>query len=378
MMTRKVISVILGALMIIAGVYCFFTPVETSTVIPFVLGIVMIGDGIGRIATWFDIWDIVRQSAWVLVSAVVSLIFGLMLVLSPVLQMSVGVFVILLTGWWILALGIIRIVHAFHLLKLKKESDGFGFSEMLGSNWWIALILGALLTIFGVIIILNPMLGLGVIGVLIGCGVITAGVNLIYLGCSPWILEPSEEKRSVRKKSGMSLLRKLDTRFGDNILWQFIKFNLVSFSITLLQLALANLLPLIFDGVAAKLPPVLRPVFQPDILFEGPSPYVVDGVVTWGYVLPFFLSNFIANIYGYFMNMKTTFRGKGSRRGLAAYLLILAALILFSTWLQGWITARLSATSFAALARTLAAMAAGLVQVAVLFPLEKYVLFRKE
>ena len=187
--------------MISAGVYCFFTPVETSTVIPFVLGIVMIGDGIGRIATWFDIRDIVRQSAWVLVSAVVSLIFGLMLAFSPVLQMSVGVFVILLTGWWILALGIIRIVHAFHLLKLKKESDGFGFSEMLGSNWWIALILemlgsnwwialilGALLTLFGVIVILNPMLGLGVIGVLIGCGVITAGVNLIYLGCSPWIL----------------------------------------------------------------------------------------------------------------------------------------------------------------------------------------------
>ena len=145
----------------------------------------------------------------------------------------------------------------------------------------------------------------------------------------------------------MSLLRKLDTRFGDSTLWQFIKFNLVSFSISLLQLALANLLPLIFDGVTAKLPPILRPVFRPDTLFEGPSPYVVDGVVTWGYVLPFFLSNFIANIYGY-------------------------------TWLQGWITARLSATTFAALARTLAAMAAGLVQVAVLFPLEKYVLFKKE
>ena len=191
----------------------------------------------------------------------------------------------------------------------------------------------------------------------------------------------------LRKKSGMSFLKKLDTRFSDNILWQFIKFNLVSFSITLLQLALANLLPLFFDGVMAKLPPVLRPVFRPETLFEGPSPYVIDGVVTWGYVLPFFLSNFIANLYGYFMNMKATFRGKGSRRGLVAYLLILAALayllilaalILFSTWLQGWITARLSATTFAALARTIAAAAAGLVQVAVLFPLEKYVLFRKE
>ena len=181
-----------------------------------------------------------------------------------------------------------------------------------------------------------------------------------------------------RKRTGVSLLKKIDKRFGDSTIWQFVKFNLVSFSITLLQLALANLLPMIFDGVTVKLPPIIRPVFQPDTLFNGPSPYVVDGVVTWGYVLPFFLSNFIANIYGYFMNMKTTFGGKGSRSGLIAYLLILTALILFSTWLQGWITARLTATAFAKLARTIAATAAGLVQVAVLFPLEKYVLFKKE
>ena len=109
----------------------------------------------------------------------------------------------------------------------------------------------------------------------------------------------------LRKKIDISFLKKIDTRFGDSALWQFVKFNLVSFSITLLQLALANLLPLIFDGLTAKLPPVLRPVFRPETLFEGHSPYVVDGVVTWGYVLPFFLSNFIANLYGYFMNMKT-------------------------------------------------------------------------
>ena len=146
------------------------------------------GSLLSGIVTWFDIRNIVRQSAWVLVSAVVSLIFGLMLAFSPVLQMSIGVFVILLTGWWILALGIIRIVHAFHLLKIKRESEGFGFGEIIGSNWWIALILGILLTIFGLIVILNPMLGLGVIGVLVGCSVITAGINLIYLGCSPWLL----------------------------------------------------------------------------------------------------------------------------------------------------------------------------------------------
>ena len=176
----------------------------------------------------------------------------------------------------------------------------------------------------------------------------------------------------------MSLLRKMDARFGDNVLWQYVKFNLVSTSITLLQLLLANLLPLLFDGVTAKLPVFLRPVFRPEVLFEGPSPYVVDGVVTWGYVLPFFLSNFIANIYGYYMNMKTTFRGKGSRAGLVLYFVVLTLLILFSTWLQGYVAAKLSVTPLADFARTIAAMLAGFVQVAVLFPLEKFVLFRKD
>ena len=175
----------------------------------------------------------------------------------------------------------------------------------------------------------------------------------------------------------MFFLRKLDARFGDSTLWQFVKFNLVSFSITVVQLTLANLLPLIFDGVSAKLPPFLSPVFRPEALFDGPSPYVVDGVVTWGYVLPFFLSNFIANIYGYFMNMRATFHGRGSRGGLIAYLVLMAALILFSTWLQGVITAKLSTTSLSAWARTIAAMAAGYVQLAVLFPLEKFVLFKR-
>lgn len=176
----------------------------------------------------------------------------------------------------------------------------------------------------------------------------------------------------------MGLIRKLDQRWGDAALWQFVKFNLVSFTITALQLLLANLLPLLFDGVTAPLPRLLRPIFDPAALFDGPSRYVVGGVVTWGYVLPFFLSNFLANIYGYFVNMKTTFRGSGTRGGLRAYLLILTALILFSTWLQGWLTAKLDPTALAPFSRTLAAMAAGLVQVAVLFPLEKFVLFRKK
>ena len=196
MTVRKTLFVILGILMILAGITCFFTPIETSSVIPFIFGLAMVIDGIGRIIAWFSIREYAPQSGWVLASSIISLVFGLMLislvfglmlVTSPMLQLSVGVFVVLLTGWWILALGIIRIVHAFHLLKIKRESPDFVFGEMVGSNWWVALILGLLLGVLGVIVILNPLLGLGVIGVVVGCGMITAGINLIFLSTNVWL-----------------------------------------------------------------------------------------------------------------------------------------------------------------------------------------------
>ena len=173
MTARKTLFVILGILMILAGITCFFTPVETSSVIPFIFGLAMVIDGIGRIIAWFSIREYAPRSGWVLASSIISLVFGLILTTSR---------------WWILALGIIRIVHAFHLLKIKRESPDFVFGEMIGSNWWVALILGLLLGVLGVIVILNPLLGLGVIGVVVGCGMITAGINLIFLSTSVWLL----------------------------------------------------------------------------------------------------------------------------------------------------------------------------------------------
>ena len=92
--------------------------------------------------------------------------------------------------------------------------------------------------------------------------------------------------------------------------WQLVKFLVVSGLVTIIQLVLANVLPLIFDGVTATLPVFLQGIFKPDVIFDATTAkgaeqigkYVIDGVVTWGYFLPFFLSNLIANIYGFFQN----------------------------------------------------------------------------
>ena len=176
----------------------------------------------------------------------------------------------------------------------------------------------------------------------------------------------------------INMFKKLDDKFGGSSLWQFVKFNIVSSTITVVQLILANILPLIFDSFTSPLPAFLQPIFDPKVLFSGESKYVVNGVVTWGYVLPFFLSNFIGNIYGYFANMKATFKGKGTKSGMIIYIVVLFALILISTWIQGRVVSLLSGSSLEPYARTIAAMVAGMFQFVVIFPLEKFVLFKEK
>ena len=88
-------------------------------------------------------------------------------------------------------------------------------------------------------------------------------------------------------------------------LWQLVKFLVVSGLVTIIQLALAALLPLVCDQIHTLLPEFLRGIFTPTMFTTGSkeaTKYVIDGVVTWGYVLPFLLSNLVANIYGFYQN----------------------------------------------------------------------------
>lgn len=171
--------------------------------------------------------------------------------------------------------------------------------------------------------------------------------------------------------------------------WQFIKFLLVSGIAGIIQLVLANVLPFIFDNVRTTIPGFLQIFFNPNFLFnvnteKGAAEYalyVVNGVVTWGFVIPFFLSNAIANVFGYIQNKKTTFKSDAPASHFVIYFIILTILILVSTWLQGLIVGKLNGCEsdlIRTLSRTIAAAAAGLFQLVVLFPLEKFVLLKEK
>lgn len=179
-------------------------------------------------------------------------------------------------------------------------------------------------------------------------------------------------------------------------LWQIAKFVFVSCFVALLQFGLALLLPLIFDKMSLpELPSFLAAIFNensvPADKFEI---YAPNGIVTWGYVLPFFLSNLLANIYGYIQNKKTTFKSDAPTYCFVIYVVLMISLILFSTWLQavvvagleglsavgktGFVAWLIGAVSNDSTARLIAAMAAGALQMLILFPMEKFVLLKEK
>jgi ABC-type multidrug transport system fused ATPase/permease subunit len=193
---------------------------------------------------------------------------------------------------------------------------------------------------------------------------------------------------------------------GIKALWQFLKFIVVSGLVTIIQLVLANVLPFIFDKVTTPLPTFLQGIFNPNVVFDPTTEegikqvgkYVVDaatgklggviengvvvgGIVTWGFLLPFFLSNLIANIYGFYQNKKTTFKSDAPWYSFAIYIVLMIALILFSTWFQGWVVGLIAKAPWAwlnAAARTIAGLLAGFIQMVVLFPIEKFVLLKEK
>ena len=154
---------------------------------------------------------------------------------------------------------------------------------------------------------------------------------------------------------------------------QMLKFILVSLLASAIQLVSVNVLFFLLRGWTPPLPGFLASIFSEQSVGAGNS--------NWGYVLPFFLSNLLANVVAYIQNKKRTFGSDAPKRNFVIYLIILFCLILFSTWLQGVVAGVLLATenqTLRNLAPTVAMACAGMLQMIVLFPLEKFVLLKEK
>jgi uncharacterized membrane protein HdeD (DUF308 family) len=155
-----VASHVIGLLGIAAGVVVLLKPEDSLTTLAVIAGIFVLASGIFDVAISFSRRTPNRGLAAIM--GVLSVVIGVLLIRHPV---GGVLFVALLIGIWLIAVGVVRFVEAF-------DSDR--------KLWGIVV---ALLEIAaGVIIVATPPIGFATLALLTGIAFIVNGVAIFALG----------------------------------------------------------------------------------------------------------------------------------------------------------------------------------------------------
>lgn len=116
---HRVLTVISGALSLVLGVSCFRDDVINSVAILGIwIGISWIFSGVASIT--IGVTDkLLPNRVWVVILGILSLLGGAVLIASP---FSVGVLV-LVSGIWAIAIGVVQVISAFQLRSAAKKID---------------------------------------------------------------------------------------------------------------------------------------------------------------------------------------------------------------------------------------------------------------
>jgi len=177
MRVSNILAILFGVFIVIGGVYCLMSPAATYMAQAWLLGFVMVADGIASIVTWFQLRKHGYSNGWALFGAIISIIFGVVLLGSFAAQFAVDMFFAYMIAAWLIVTGIMRIGYSLQMRKLTQNIQ----PQPIGERWWFSLIVGILVVIVGIMCLFNPMIAVVSVGMLIGISVIIVGVSVIAL-----------------------------------------------------------------------------------------------------------------------------------------------------------------------------------------------------
>lgn len=154
-------ALVVGILMVIAGVYALFHPVAALVALALYIGVMFLVAGAGYLAAYFGN----NTSGWYLALGLLDVFLGIVLV--SYLRQTVAI-IPFMFGFWCLFSGTLQIMAA---LNLRKAA--------VNSIWMWPLISGILGVVFAFLIMYNPLAGALAISILMGVYMIIYGVFAI-------------------------------------------------------------------------------------------------------------------------------------------------------------------------------------------------------
>lgn len=151
-----------GVAMLFLGVWFLFHPAISLLTFTSFIGVLLMINGVFLIVNY--IVNHTYTSAWVLIEGIVTTLIAVIILLNS--QMTVLTLTAMF-GIWVVFSGIVRIIAAFAVKKAEL------------SNWVWILTFGIISTLFGFIMLSNPIIGM--IGIVVAMGVffIVQGINAI-------------------------------------------------------------------------------------------------------------------------------------------------------------------------------------------------------
>ncbi|WP_452229153.1 HdeD family acid-resistance protein [Lacinutrix sp. MEBiC02404] len=160
------ISLLLGILYIIAGVWVFQTPLASYVSLSIVFSIFIFASGISQIVFSISNKNDIQGWGWYLAGGILDLIIGILLISHPLMTMAILPFYI---GFWLLFQGFMAIGLSFQF-----KSAGI-------PSWGWLLFLGILTLLFSFLLLANPVFaGLSIV-YMTGMAFVTAGLFRIAL-----------------------------------------------------------------------------------------------------------------------------------------------------------------------------------------------------
>ena len=160
----RVLWIIIGVLLVLAGVICFIDPGVALEAISLYLGISMLVSGILDVVVYAHGRQHMIGAGWILADGILTILLSLFLLLNQTITMLSLPYIF---GMWLLFSGVGRIVNSLDLHRLGVK----------GWGWLTAL--GILLTVAGFLAFVAPVTQLFAIGVLSGVLLILQGITAI-------------------------------------------------------------------------------------------------------------------------------------------------------------------------------------------------------
>ncbi len=179
----RILTVISGILMILTGVFCFMNPGQTFLAYAFVVGLVMVINGVIHTLAYINgrgLHNKGDNNGWILTDALITLLLGILVLCN---QLVADTAIPMVFGMWVLVSGILRLEAASHINKEKKSM-----------NFRTAMITGVLTTLIGLFGFINPLVKWLTTTLLLGIFMLMQGANIIELG----INMPHEKKSYVK------------------------------------------------------------------------------------------------------------------------------------------------------------------------------------